>query len=115
METLKLITKRTLPSAISKLFDSLGWLAPIVIQFKILMQQTWVRGLKWDEIVPPDVSDTWNTYRNDLPSIETLELPRSIVTNGVVDLEIHLFSEKAYAAAAYAMSLTTLETSILSC
>ena len=32
------LTKRNLLSATSKLFDPLGWLAPIVIQFKILMQ-----------------------------------------------------------------------------
>ena len=67
------------------------------------MQQTWVRGLKWDETVPTDVSDTWNTYRNDLPAIETIKISRSIVTNGIVNLQIHLFSdasEKAYAAVA---------------
>ena len=111
LEPLKVITKRNLLSAISKLFDPLGWLVPIVIQFKILMQQTWVRGLKWDELVPPDVSDTWNTYRNDLPSIETLEIPRSIVTNGVADLQIHIFSdasEKAYSAVAYARVVDNL-------
>ena len=111
LEPLTVITKRNLLSAISKLFDPLGWLAPIVIQFKILMQQTWVRGLKWDELVPSDVSDTWNTYRNDSPSIKTLEIPRSIVTNGIVDLQIHLFSdasEKAYATVGYARVVDNL-------
>ena len=42
------LTKQTLLSATSKLFDPLGWLAPIIVQFKILMQQTWVRGLDCD-------------------------------------------------------------------
>ena len=45
LDPVKKLTKRNLLSETSKLFDPLGWLAPLIIQFKILMQQTWVRGL----------------------------------------------------------------------
>ena len=58
------LTKRNLLSATSKLFDPLGWLAPIVIQFKILMQQTWVRGLNWDDEVPDDLKQLWTELRS---------------------------------------------------
>ena len=42
-------TKRTLLSDSSKVFDPIGWIAPVIIAFKCLIQQTWVEGISWDE------------------------------------------------------------------
>ncbi|GIY43626.1 reverse transcriptase [Caerostris darwini] len=50
------LTKRTLLSTIAKTFDPLGWLSPITIQSKLLMQKLWKYQLQWDEIVPPDIA-----------------------------------------------------------
>ena len=38
------ITKRQILSSIAKLFDPAGWLAPLIIKAKILMQQLWLEG-----------------------------------------------------------------------
>ncbi len=98
------LTKKNLLSATSKLFDPLGWLSPIIIRFKILMQQTWVCGLKWDDIVPDDVKSVWNDLQTELPAIQDVKIPRCVVSNGVQTLQIHVFadaSEKAYAAVAF--------------
>ncbi|XP_023290724.1 uncharacterized protein LOC105702968, partial [Orussus abietinus] len=35
-------TKRTILSAIARLFDPLGWLAPVIIKAKILLQRLWL-------------------------------------------------------------------------
>ncbi|XP_018395706.1 PREDICTED: uncharacterized protein LOC108774166 [Cyphomyrmex costatus] len=47
-------TKRAILSTISKLFDPLGWAAPVVITAKIFMQQLWLLKRQWDEEIPDD-------------------------------------------------------------
>ena len=42
-------TKRIVLSTIAKIYDPLGWLSPIVIVSKLLMQQLWLDKNKWDE------------------------------------------------------------------
>ncbi|GFQ87693.1 DUF1758 domain-containing protein [Trichonephila clavata] len=49
------LTKRTLLSTIAKTFDPLGWLSPITIQYKTIMQRLWKQQLQWDERVPTDI------------------------------------------------------------
>lgn len=49
-------TKREILSTIAKLFDPLGWVTPIVISAKILMQSLWKLKLDWDDIVPPPLN-----------------------------------------------------------
>ncbi|XP_021966728.1 uncharacterized protein LOC110861902 [Folsomia candida] len=46
------LTKRVILSEISKLFDPIGWCAPIIISAKILMQSIWKANLNWDDLVP---------------------------------------------------------------
>ncbi|GFU22213.1 pro-Pol polyprotein [Trichonephila clavipes] len=53
------LTKRTLLSTIAKTFDPLGWLSPITIQYKTIMQRLWKQQLQWDERVPSDITLEW--------------------------------------------------------
>ncbi|GFW28900.1 pro-Pol polyprotein [Trichonephila clavipes] len=53
------LTKRTLLSTIAKTFDPLGWLLPITIQYKTIMQRLWEQQLLWDERVPPGITLEW--------------------------------------------------------
>ncbi|KAK2577926.1 hypothetical protein KPH14_000951 [Odynerus spinipes] len=48
-------TKREILSIIAQLFDPLGWLAPVVIIAKTLMQELWIRGIDWDSELPDDI------------------------------------------------------------
>ncbi|GFR29865.1 pro-Pol polyprotein [Trichonephila clavata] len=103
------LTKRTLLSTIAKTFDPLGWLSPITIQYKTIMQRLWKQQLKWDERVPTDIKLEWEQLANDVQFVKDIKIPRFLLVD--LDNLFHLFgfsdvSEKAYAAAIYCRSVS---------
>ncbi|XP_034828817.2 uncharacterized protein [Maniola hyperantus] len=100
----KSVTKRVILSDISRLYDPLGWIAPVVIQAKIYMQKLWLKGLSWDEEVPRSLLDEWIKYRTSLPLLNSFEISRWIGVCDSASVELHGFcdaSNSAYAAVTY--------------
>ncbi|XP_043468116.1 uncharacterized protein LOC122502236 [Leptopilina heterotoma] len=100
-------TKRTILSAIARIYDPLGLLGPCIILAKIIMQKLWRDKSSWDEALPLALALKWNEFISDLSSLETLRIPRHVGCSSPVTLEIHSFSdasEKAYGAAVYVRS-----------
>ena len=54
-------TKRSVLSRIARILDPMGWLAPVVITAKIILQSLWILKLSWDEELPLDISNRWQT------------------------------------------------------
>ena len=99
------LTKRSLLSATAKLYDPMGWLSPIIIVFKILLQQNWLTGVKWDELVPEPIKQQFLQHYLELRKVVQITMPGAIVKNAIQDFQLHVFcdaSEKAYAAVNYA-------------
>ncbi|XP_065368821.1 uncharacterized protein LOC135961251 [Calliphora vicina] len=97
-------TKREVLSTIAKLFDPAGWLGPIVIIAKILMQQIWSEGTDWDEVISKDAGIKWRQFLVDYESINDIHISRWVVFKPTTTLEVHGFcdaSEKAYGACIY--------------
>jgi len=65
------ITKRRILSSISRIFDPLGLLGPILTTAKLLMQQLWKLHLGWDAEIPSSLQDVWWTYYGSLKSVTT--------------------------------------------
>ena len=109
LDPIQTFTKRIFLSDLSKLFDPLGWLAPVVIKYKILMQQTWTTGSKWDETLPDEILSSWMQLRSELPLLNSIQLPRCILLpSDCTNFELHLFtdaSETAYAAVVYSRTV----------
>lgn len=100
------ITKRQLLSLISKVYDPLGLIGPVLVIAKQLMQQVWKEQLEWDEKLPYHLHKKWLKYHSAISSTQTLVVPRNVNPgNPSLDIEVHIFcdaSEKAYGACAYA-------------
>jgi len=62
-------TKRQVLFDVSRLFDPLGLLAPIVIQFKIIFQKLWLLNLDWDDPLPTKLADNWLKWGEDLNTL----------------------------------------------
>lgn len=70
------ITKRTILSNIAKLFDPLGFLSPIIIIAKVIMQDLWPLKLDWDNPLPDSVKKRWLNFTESLRDLHHLTFPR---------------------------------------
>ena len=43
------VTKRVIVSDVAKVFDVLGWLSPVTVKMKILLQRLWEAKVDWDD------------------------------------------------------------------
>ncbi|XP_070515395.1 uncharacterized protein [Cardiocondyla obscurior] len=105
-------TKRQVLSETARLFDLLGWLGPVIVRAKILLQSFWLQKIDWDQPLSIKDQETWKIFRKELRKIEEISLPRWIYTFSTdCTIELHGFSdasEKAYVAVVY-IRVTTVE------
>ncbi|XP_070510435.1 uncharacterized protein [Cardiocondyla obscurior] len=107
----EVVTKRELLSAISKLFDPLGLVGPILTRAKIIMQRTWLSERNWDESLDDELRDAWEAYAEDLQKIGAIAVPRRVIGGSeIVSVNLHAFCDaslKAYGACAYVQAIDT--------
>ncbi|KAJ0169568.1 hypothetical protein K1T71_014753 [Dendrolimus kikuchii] len=97
-------TKRTVISEISRLYDPLGWIAPCIINAKVLIQKLWIAGIGWDDELPQELLQEWKGYRKDMKNLVDFHIPRWISQKEGNLIELHGFSDAsniAYAAVVY--------------
>ncbi|XP_073823930.1 uncharacterized protein [Musca autumnalis] len=97
-------TKREVLSIIASLFDPAGWLGPVIVVAKMLMQDIWSEGIGWDEVVPAKILHKWEQFVADYLSLNNIKIPRWVGFQPSAQVEIHGFSdasEKAYGACVY--------------
>ncbi|CAH0713893.1 unnamed protein product, partial [Brenthis ino] len=101
------MTKRTILSVISQIFDPLGLLAPCVISMKCLLQKLWLLKLSWDDPLPSDISRSWNEFIINLPLLNDLRIIRNVLVDSYTYIDLHVFcdaSQYAYGACLYICS-----------
>lgn len=108
--TSKQYTKRTMASEVCKVFDPTGFLSPVTIVGKILMQQLWLIKCDWDKPIPQKVQSEWTAHRQQLTALNQIKIPRWIGIRLNQPVELHYFcdaSQLAYAAVCYIRSKST--------
>ncbi|UYV74126.1 hypothetical protein LAZ67_11002194 [Cordylochernes scorpioides] len=94
-------TKRNILSQMAKIYDPLGWFAPVMLDIKLMIQTLWAAKLTWDEHIPVGLQESWKAIQNDLASLHQVQIPRWIRLYELTPYEIHGFadaSQSAYAA-----------------
>jgi len=97
-------TKRTLLSDLNRVFDPLGFLAPVILRGKMFMQQIWALKVEWDSPLSADVIERWKTFMQDLEILKDIRIPRKAIPVVNNFIEFHGFcdaSEEAYGACIY--------------
>ena len=97
-------TKRRILAVIPGIFDPAGWLSPIIVVAKFLLQDLWRAKLKWDDPLPASMTKEWRTLRINLQNINTIKLPRWLQHSASSQAQLHVFSDasrRAMAAVVY--------------
>jgi hypothetical protein len=99
-------TKRQLLQTTAKFYDPLGLYSPVSIVGKLLFQDTWCRGIDWNELLPSDLAARWDAWVSTLTPLSQVHIPRWLATS-VGSFQVNFFcdaSERAYGAALYICS-----------
>ncbi|XP_071577848.1 uncharacterized protein [Temnothorax nylanderi] len=104
-ENSKIVSKRTVLSEVSRLFDPLGLLGPVIVTAKLLLQELWQSGCQWDESVPQHIHTRWSGFRSELANLNQLRIPRRVkFATDSQSVQIYGFcdaSQHAYGACIY--------------
>ncbi|XP_068204704.1 uncharacterized protein [Palaemon carinicauda] len=92
----KPFNRRGVLSVVASIYDPLGYLSPVTLIAKILLQEMCRRKLSWDEEMSADELVRWKTWLAQLPQLEEFQLRRSFIPPdfGDVDtLQLHHFAD----------------------
>ena len=100
----KPFTRRGVLSIVNSIYDPLGLAVPVLLEGKLLLQQLVLLGKKsnkekplaWDDPLPETLLTQWQRWRNSLPHLENVSVPRCYHPIGfgkAVRREIHAFSD----------------------
>ena len=78
-------TKRNVVSLIGRFYDPLGFIAPIVVRYKVFMQTLCEAKIGWDETVPEPLLDQWKKLVASLTESKTMTISRCYL-DGVNDV-----------------------------
>ncbi|GBM23886.1 hypothetical protein AVEN_208516-1 [Araneus ventricosus] len=107
-ETIK-ITKRKMLSIISSVFYPIVFLAPALIQPKILLQATWKTKEPWDAEVNDEVKKKFLKWFKKLNYLKNIKIPRWLGVTEMCHISLHAFvdaSQTAYSACVFLRSET---------
>jgi len=93
----KPFTRRGVLSTVSSLYDPLGFIAPVLLSAKILLQDLCRRKFGWDEPFCREDERVWSTWLQELPELASVAVPRCIQATGVSyaslkSLQLHHFA-----------------------
>ncbi|XP_074030560.1 uncharacterized protein [Leptinotarsa decemlineata] len=102
----KVPTKREVLRTVMAVFDPLGFLAPLMINARILIQNIWRSHIDWDQAITEELFYTWLKWLTQLKHYTPVTINRYYFPNSTLinKVDLHLFSDasdKAYAAVAF--------------
>lgn len=87
------LTKRKIVSLVAQLYDPNGYVAPIVVKGKIIIQDLWRLGIDWDDVLPIEMERKCRDYWKDIINLERFTIDRWLGTGDGTKLQIHGFSD----------------------
>ena len=92
----KPLTGRGLLATVSSLFDPLGFVAPVTLLLKLLLQELCRKGCDWDQTLQDEEASRWNKWMLTLSNLKQLRIQRCFKPPELGDAfhqELYLFSD----------------------
>ena len=84
-----------------------------MITAKLLLREVWRHNIGWDNILPDEIFNVWNNWRQELKNVIDVKVPRNYFGNGVPNrLELYVFidaSKDAFGGVSYWRSINSDE------
>lgn len=104
------ITKKLMLSLVNSVFDPIGFAQPALLSPKLLLQQTWLLKLEWNDEVPEDIKKQFLQWLSEINILMYLKIPRwftDFTHDSVKTWSLHTFcdaSQSAYATVIFLRS-----------
>lgn len=101
------LTRRGILSVVSSIYDPLGFLSPVILSAKRILQDLCREGIGWDNDIPSVYVQRWMHWLDDLHHLESFEVRRCLKPDGFGDVasaQMHHFSdasEQGYGVVSY--------------
>lgn len=92
----KPLTRRGVLSTVSSVYDPLGFISPVILVGKQILQQLCAQNADWDDPIPEVLKLKWEQWRNELSILGSLKISRCFKPKAfgeVTTVEIHHFSD----------------------
>ena len=89
-------TRRGILSTVSSIYDPSGYVAPVTLKGKQILQQMCKDKLDWDSPLPESLRPQWEKWRQDILNLEQLEIQRCFKPQDFGQIqasELHHFSD----------------------
>ena len=99
--------RRGILSIVSSVYDPLGFVAPFILNAKLILQDLCRTKLDWDDIIPEEFLRRWRAWLQELPKLEQITIDRCFKApnfGDVISNHLHHFSDasqKGYGAVTY--------------
>ncbi|XP_041986154.1 uncharacterized protein LOC121738266 [Aricia agestis] len=71
-------TKRNILSFVARIWDLMGFVAPVTLLAKLIIKSLWESHIEWDDPPPANIISLWNTFVNELPCLQQIIIPRFV-------------------------------------
>ncbi|XP_033109616.1 uncharacterized protein LOC117110895 [Anneissia japonica] len=73
------LTKRTVLSEISKIFNPIGFAGAFLIRAKIMVQRLWAAGVGWDDELDSEETSNWFKFFAEMKSLHGISFKRCLI------------------------------------
>lgn len=94
------VTRRSVLSYISRIWDCMGLLSAVTVKAKIFLQRLWLEKRGWDEEIAPQLSNEWLHFCSEMPLLRSLSVTRNIPLQAARTVRLVGFSDAAETAMA---------------
>lgn len=90
------LTRRGILSTVSSVYDPLGFIAPVIMVGKVILQEMCRDGAEWDDPLPEILRPPWEKWRSEIFELSSLHVDRCYKPEEfgtVKTADIHHFSD----------------------